>query len=236
MQNILSLQSNRALGKNLSRPSTSPGVTYYSLLFDGTNDTASVADKSNYEGLVAGTWEWFFKTSYSASYQKFFNKTDVIDMGITQDFGGGAKFFGKIDGVNDFGEINVGVADGMWHYIAVSWNASTIEVYLDGTRYINNASAGTQTSGSGVLNVASNGSGEFLNGNLSFVKISNIKRYTGASISVPTNPLFVNDSNTVQLLLMTEGSGLTALDSSLGANNMLLNETNPPTWSTQLPF
>ncbi len=208
---------------------------YYSLLYNGTNNTSSIANDNSYQGLAIGTIEFFFKTGYGGAYQKLMQKVSAFDIGITQDFGGGAKLFAKIDGVKDFGELTGDVSDNAWHNFAIAWNESTIEAYFDGIRVGSDTSAGSQTSDVTTNNVGWNGTGEFFNGNFGFLRISDIKRYTGATMTVPTKP-FVLDANTVLLPDYTIGSGLTVTDLSGNGNDLDLDATNPPSWSEELPF
>lgn len=207
---------------------------FYSLLFDGTNDRASIANDNSYQGLAAGTVELFFKTSYNAGYQKLFQKASVYDIGITQDFGGGAKLFAEINNVKNFGELTGNVADGAWHHFAMGWDASDAEAWFDGTR-VGADTGGTSNTDTSVGNMGWNGSGEFFHGNIAFLRISNSKRYSGASITVPTEAFEV-DENIVCLPDYTLGTGLTATDLSGNENDIVLDETNPPAWSEELPF
>lgn len=233
MQNLQALQNTSRLG---TRQGVKNSTTYYSLLYDGINDRSQIADASNYEGLAIGTIECFIKTSYTGgSYQKLFRKTTAYDIGISANFGSGNIFFGNIEGVKDFGQIGTGRGTGVWTHVAASWNASTIEVYIAGTRGYSAAVDGAQTSSSAAMFVGHAGGSEFMNGNMAYIRISNVKRYTGTTLTVPTAP-YTNDANTMVRILMTEGSGSTAADSSGNGNNLALDGTNPPAWSTDVPF
>ncbi len=212
-----------------------PPPSYFSLLFDGTNDKAKILDAANLDGMVAGTVEFWFKSSYSAAYQKAIAKGGAYDIGISQDFGGGENLFGEIIGVDNFGNIQSQVSDGTWHEFVSSWNASTNETYYDGTRKSNNASGGTQGTSSDDLLWGWNGSGEFFNGRLAFFRISNVKRYTGGTKTVQSAP-HTTDANTIALIQLTEGSGSTAQDESSNNNDLVLDPTNPPAWDADVPF
>lgn len=220
----------------LGSPTASiPPPSYFSLLFDGTNDKAKIIDAATLDGMASGTIEYWFKSSYSAAYQKMVAKGGAYDLGISQDFGGGENLFGEIINVDNFGNIQSQVSDGVWHEFAVAWNPSTCESYYDGVRKSNNASAGTQGTSSDDLLWGWNGSGEFFNGRMAFFRISNTKRYTGGTKTVQSAP-HTTDGNTMALIQLTEGSGATAQDESSNNNDLILDPTNPPTWSADVPF
>jgi len=70
---------------------------------------------------------------------------------------------------------------------------------------------------------------------LSEIRISDTRRYTGTTYTVPTAP-FTDDANTVGLYHCNEGSGTTMTDSSGDGNNGELLGSPVPTWSTASPF
>lgn len=207
---------------------------FYSLLFDGLNDRASIANDNSYQGLAAGTIEMFFLTSYRDAYQKLFQKASVYDIGITQDFGGGAKLFAEIYNVKNFGELTGDIADGVWHHFAMGWDGSDVEAWFDGSR-VGADVGGTSNTDTSVGNMGWNGTTEFFNGKMAFFRISTIKRYSGESITIPSKALVV-DENTACLPDYSLGTGLTVTDLSGNENDIVLDETNPPTWSEDLPF
>ncbi len=209
--------------------------TFYSLQFDGSNDKADIADAADLDGFAAGTIEFYFKsfTGSGAAYQKLMKKNGAFDIGIAQDFGGGAKVFAEINGVANLGDFAGGVADSTWRHLAISWDASTIYAWMDGVLVDSAASAGTQGTGSDPIEVGHSGSSEILGGRISKIRISNTNRYT-AGFTPPTTD-FVDDANTIALYLLTEGSG-NASDASGNAHTLTLDATNPPSWSTDLPY
>lgn len=206
----------------------------YKLIFDGTNDKASVGAGSNvFLGLANGTIEFKFKTSYSAGYQKFL-KTDTsdIDIGISQNFGGGARVFAEIAGAGNVGEFDTGnYADGIEHHVAVSWDGTNIRAFIDGVWKKTIAQTGTQNNSAATLYLGHSNGIETLNGSIDEIRISNIARYTSvAGFTVPTEK-FTNDSNTKLLWHLNEGTGLTSTDFSGNGKTLILDATNPPAWA-----
>lgn len=210
-----------------------------SLNFNGINQIATVAH-NNLWSLAAGTIEVWVQTSFSAAYQHIFYNGVSIDFGISQDFGGGAQAFADIEAVANPGLFSPGnpsaMTDGLWHHLAVAWDATDIRTFYDGTLKTTNASVSTQSVTGNPLTVGQNaGNGhEWMNGNLTEIRFSNVKRYTN-SFTRPT-AAFTSDANTLMLLHCTAISAGKVLDVSTSANHLILDATNPPTLSTQKPF
>lgn len=206
----------------------------YGLLFDGTNDKASVtAVANNYLGKNAGTIEFWFKSSTGAAYQKFI-KTDSsdVDIGMSQNFGGGARVFAEIGGAANIGEFDGGnYADGVCHAVAISWDGTNVRAYIDGTLKKTVAQSASQNNTASVMYVGHSNGSETLNGTIDEIRFSDTARYTGASYTLPTTK-FSTDGNTKILWHFDAGSGSSATDSSGSGNTLVLDATNPPAWTT----
>lgn len=215
------------------------GQVFKSLSFNGTNSIATVAN-NNLWPLAAGTIEVFVKTSFSSLYQHIFYNGVSIDMGISQDFGGGAQGFVDIEAVANPGMFTPGspsaMTDGNWHHLAVSWNATDIRTFYDGTLVTTNASGGVQSTTGNPLTVGQNaGNGhEWMNGNLTEIRFSNVKRYTNTFTKPSAN--FSVDANTLMLLHCNAISNGKVLDATTNHNDLILDVTNPPTLSAVGPY
>jgi hypothetical protein len=117
--------------------------------------------------------------------------------------------------------------DGQWHHVAAQFTASSglMEVFADGdeedsitgpagaVNYDGNAPA---TDGYHYLAKEKLEYDELsfgFAGAIALIRVSDVRRYTGTTYAVPTEP-FTTDANTVGLYLMGEGSGTTMGDSS----------------------
>lgn len=200
----------------------------YALSFDGSDDRVTVNDH-NFDGLSAGTIEFFVKSSHTSSYQKIIQKSSAIDIGISQNFGGGAKLFGEVISVGNLGELeDANHADGNWHHVAFSWDGSFLRGYIDGVYKKRVAQSGTQGNSTNIMYIGEKDDGsEPLNGLLDEFRISNTARYTTeTSFTVPTAE-FTDDANTLVLLHFNENAGTVAGDES-GYEN--LGYLNGPTY------
>lgn len=205
-----------------------------SVAFDGVNGRITIPDNS-FDGLAAGTIELWFKTSYKAAYQKLVKKDSVIDIGMTQDFGGGAKVFGEISGVGNLGELEEhDYADGAWHHLALSWDGSFLRGYIDGVYKKRVAQSGSQANNANTLYIGYTGSGEPLNGKLDEFCISNIARYTTeGTFSIQTDD-FSSDGNTLALLHLNDNTGTNASDDSGNGNDGTL--AGGSSWDSDVPY
>jgi hypothetical protein len=191
-----------------------------SIIFDGVDGQMSISD-NNFDGLSAGTIEFWYKAANSlTTYQKLMKKDSAIDIGITQNFGGGnCKIFAEIVGAGNLGELEeANHADGNWHHLAITWDGSFVRGYIDGVYKKRVAQSAGQNNNANTLYLGSTGAGEYLIGNLDDVRISNVARYiTETSFNRPLHT-FPNDSNTLVLLRCDEQSGTTVV-SATGSNN-----------------
>jgi len=133
-----------------------------------------------------------------------------------------------------------------WHHIVVQRSSSTLSCYLNGTLL------GTRASATGGWNW--NDSGLYLLGQgsvrevgyTSNVRISNIARYSGSTISVPTSPV-TSDANTTFLLNFTNGgifdnamlndlqtvgnAQISTTQSKFGGSSMYFNSASAPSYA-----
>lgn len=138
--------------------------------------------------------------------------------------------------------------DGAWHHIAVYRDATSglMELFVDGNREGSvtgptgsiahaSGSASPTTDGQIVFGVEKLNAGWGFNGDISEIRISNNRRYNGATYTVPT-AAFTSDGNTLWLAHLNEGSGTTVTDSSSSGINGSLDGSSGPTWGTADPF
>lgn len=205
-----------------------------SVAFDGVDGVITIND-NNFDGLANGTVELWFKSSYKGAYQKLARKENCIDIGLTQDFGGGAKVFGSITGAGDLGELEEhDYADGAWHHLALSWDGSFLRGYVDGVYKKRVAQSGSQANVADHLYLGRIGwGGEPLNGNIDEFRISDTARYTTETSFTPQTTEFVDDANTLVLLHMNDGTGTNANDET-GDNDGTLSGGS--SWSSSVPF
>lgn len=209
-----------------------PGNTY-SGFFDGSDDDVLITDGS-YDGLPTGTIEFFFKSSFTAGYQKFIFKDGSIDIGISQDFGSGSRVFGEIGGAGNLGEIGTSNnADGNWHHVAISWDGLFVRGYIDGVFKTKTAQLGDQNTNANNLYLGRRITTEPFNGLMDEFRLSDTARYTTeASFSVQTDD-FTTDANTLILIHYNEGSG-NPLDSSGNGFNGVAE--NGMTYNIDVPY
>lgn len=201
----------------------------YAVQFSASNHSITYANNS-FDGLSTGTIEVFFKSSYTAAFQKMIFKNGCIDIGITQNFGGGAQVFGEIGGVANLGIIGTGNnADGSWHHAAFSWDGSFLRGYVDGVYKGRAAQGGNQNTNSNILYLGLRENSEPFVGYLDEFQLSNTARYTTeTSFSLPTVK-FTGDANTLILNHFDDGTGTSAVDSSGNGNTGTLN--NGVSWA-----
>ena len=137
---------------------------------------------------------------------------------------------------------------GSWRHIAVQFRASDglIEIFANGaeeaefdgpngTVAFNSSSTADQDEFIyfGMEKLAAGGYG--IDGEISEVRLSTVRRYTGTTYTVPTAP-WTADGDTVWLAHLDESSGTTVTDYSASAINGELVGTPNPTRSTADPF
>jgi hypothetical protein len=206
----------------------------FSVEFDGIDGRIQVVD-NDFDGLNTGTIEFWFKTSTGAGYQKFVFKDGCVDIGITQDFGGGAQVFGEVGGVGNLGILeSTNYADGEWHHVAFSWDGSTLRGYIDGEFKSSTGQSASQNNNGNNLFLGRRDTSEPLTGFMDEFRISNVARYTTeSSFAIPTSD-FSDDGNTLVLLHLNDGQGTDVIDSSSHENDGQLS--GGASFSQDLPY
>ena len=142
------------------------------------------------------------------------------------------------------------IRDDSWHWVVITYDFSSgdVQIYIDGTREVNaSGSSGDLSfvSSSNVKNrlIELGGEKHFQGtpayvGYMSEIRFSDVVRYSGATISVPSSPLAV-DADTVTYWGFTEGSGSVLTDSAPGsADGTVVFGGMPqaPVWSAEAPY
>lgn len=210
-----------------------------SVAFDGVNGKISVGHSSGvYKGLATGTLEFWFKATHSTTaYQKIVFANGNIDIGLTQDFGGGnCKLFGEIAGAGNLGEFEeANHADGNWRHIAITWDGSFVRGYIGGVYKKRVAQSGSMNNNDwGDLCLGIRETTEPMTGNIDEFRISNTARYTTETSFTPQTDDFANDANTIVLWHLDDGSGTNANDGS--SNNVDGTLSGGASWSTNVPY
>ena len=211
----------------------------YSTAFDGVDGRISINHSGGtYKGLATGTIEFWFKAVHNASaYQKLVYANGNIDIGITQDFGGGnCKVFGEIGGAGNLGEFEeADHADEEWRHIAITWDGSFVRAYIDGVYKKRVAQSGSMNNNDwGDMFLGYTGSNEPLDGNIDEFRISDVARYTTESSFTPQTEDFTNDGDTIILWHLNDGTGTNADDGS--SNNLDGTLAGGASWSTDVPY
>lgn len=211
----------------------------HSVAFDGVDGKISVGHSGGiYKGLATGTLEFWYKATHSTiAYQKLIFANGNIDIGLTQDFGGGnCKLFGEIAGAGNLGEFEeADHADGTWRHVAITWDGTWVRGYIDGVYKKRVAQSGSMNNNDwGDLCLGRRETTEPLEGNIDEFRISDIARYTTETSFTPQTTDFTNDGNTVVLWHLNDGSGTNANDSS--SNNVDGTLSGGASWDTDIPF
>lgn len=194
--------------------------------FDGVNGQISIAD-NNFDGLAAGTIEFWIRRGTVSTNEKLVFKNAAIDIGLD---GNGAPF-GEIGGVGNLGVFGGERDDSLWHHIAMTWDGTWLRGYVDGIYYARTAQLATQTNNANTLFLGRRDTTEPYAGLLNEFRLSNTARYTTeTSFSIPTAE-FVDDANTLILLHLNDGTGTNANDSSSSNNDGTL--AGGASWSTE---
>lgn len=202
-----------------------------SLSFDGSNDKAQIGNNALIMGMNQGSIELFFKSPPTfGAFKKLVKMDAAYDIGITS----GGDLFGEIPGVKNIGVFKAGVSDDNWHHAALCWDTSNLYALFDGTRISTTARDGGQGSHTNPCYIGHAAGSEYFDGKITLIRISNVCRYN-ANYSIPS-AVYTVDANTRLMIPFYEGSGATAADQSGNAIDLALDGTNPPAWSTDVPF
>lgn len=188
-------------------------------------------------------------SSYSATYSNIIVDGDSLSTrGFIIGLGAGRILLGVNNTSGGYTLIGTtDLRDGAWHHVAVQYTVSSglMEVFADGDEEDSFTQGGGAVDYDGdapttdsyfylakeKLEFDANVRG--FRGDISMIRISDTRRYTGTTYTVPTSAL-VDDANTVGLYYFDEGSGTVLGDSS--GNNFDGELIQSPTWSTQDPF
>jgi len=184
-----------------------------SLLLDGTGDYLNLsASQFNFESdFTVEGWirptadaDTFFSTAQTGTSIGFWISTWTgasVIVGYRTSASGGAGSAASSAGVLTYND---------WNHIAFSRSGTTAELYVNGTRVLNltdfynsNTSTVEIGRGRGISDGAWGASPPFeYAGHIDEVRVSNTRRYSGATSFTPSTTPFQNDANTVLLLHM----------------------------------
>jgi len=201
----------------------------YALSFDGVDDYVGVANSASLNPSSAVTVEAWFKTSVVHDGAIVWKPYGTYNP--TYGFAYFGKAYNTIEGrVVDSGGTLHGVsfawtADGRWHHLALTYDGSTLKIYLDGVLKSSASWSGSIASSTYAVRLGDRETEHmYFNGLIALPRI-----YSGAlslaeihrNIRNPLNP--VRDG-LVLFLPMIEGSGTTVRDfSGYGNNGTLYN-------------
>jgi hypothetical protein len=212
-------------------PTTYPQLD--SIQFDGTGyiDYGNAATSALTTNLWANAWTiegWVYPTSLPCQLFERSNLASGFDFSSNVNASGQVNFY---YGASTVGPTTATVPLNTWTHIAITYDRTRSNIYVSSST-IGTANISTTASGSlaytpsysfhiGYNSVA----GNYLDGNLADVRVSNVARYTGSSYTVPSAP-FSPDSSTLLLLQSLTGQpGTTLAVQSRGLNAVSLGAT-----------
>ena len=183
------------------------------------------------------TVEWFqYQTNNG-------NENYLFDLGITDTFAvsmssGGNRVNVYMNGTRVSNATPASSNTNTWYHVAITRSGSTMNVYHNGTRIdtfsnSSNISDSTSTFYIGVKDPA-NPTGDQWPGNITnFHFVKGTAKYTGATLTIPNQPLSAIANTKLLLLAATSGTMLT--DSS-GTGKTVTNSGSLATYSVLKPF
>ena len=177
----------------------------YSVSFDGVGDQLQIQSFQNVLTNSEGTIEFFVKYNSTTNLPMVFSLSSSWNIGTNSN-----DFFFEVTGSliyvgtsSNYQTISATTNNNTWYHVVILKNASGITIFVNGTA-INTAAAPTMHSSCyltlGSQTQTSSTWGNYdLNGYIRDFRASSNARYSGSSITVPSEPL-VSDSNT-QLLI-----------------------------------
>jgi hypothetical protein len=166
------------------------GHTGGALSFDGVNDWVTVADHADLDLTNGLTLEAWVNPSTASGWRTILMKELTTRMSYGM-YGSGTP--NRPSGYFDIGgaEVNVtGTAAptaNTWVHVAVTYDGSTLRLYVNGTQVATRAQAGSITASSGPLRIGGNAIwGEYYAGRIDDVRIYN-RALTAAEIVVDRN-------------------------------------------------
>jgi len=220
------------------------GENIYSLAFDGTDEYVSIDSVANDINVSTGTLSTWVKISTTSTTRKIWecrvsSSTDNLFNLLYHAGTNQLRFTYKADGTVRTAVTSDAIeGDSKWHHIAATWDASAdeIKLYLDGTLKQTTTGLATWQGTPTISDIGqSTQDNAYWDG-----KIAQFALFTRV---VPIADLYVDRVQPLDLIGMAnligywkfdEGSGTTALDSSMTGNTGEL--VNAPTWSTDVPY
>jgi len=171
------------------RPTWVDGRYGWGLLFDGADDYVEVADDPSLDGLSAITISGWVKipsgtlTSSKDIVRKQGNTTDdgsyALGGGWT-DHKAGSWLSDSGGNWHYAGDSSSDIDDGEWHFVSVTYDGSTIRLYVDGVQEnSNNIGSITINDSTGKLSIGADApeqDREYLNGRIAIVRIYNVAK------------------------------------------------------------
>jgi len=204
---------------NLFSPYSTTYPQLDSIRFDGTGyiDYGNAASSVLTTNIWASNWTiegWVYATSVPCQLFERSNLASGFDFSSNVNASGQVNFY---YGASTVGPTLATVPVNTWTHVAVTYDGVRSNIYVSsntiGTANISTTVTGTQafvptySTHFGYNSVA----GNYLNGNLADVRVSNVARYSGTTYVVPTAP-FSTDSSTLLLLKSLAGQVGTTLE------------------------
>jgi len=146
--------------------------------FDGVNDYIDFGINNAIRPISAGTistWVYVDSTEVEGAFYSFSNVTGYTGVDIWLDNSG---YRSAVNGIATYQIVTNKSANtkGVWYYLTLSWNGTTLKAYLNGV--LNTSVAQTVTivnniTNSSKMGVYGSGTAGFLKGNISQLKIYN---------------------------------------------------------------
>jgi hypothetical protein len=175
-----------------------------SVLFDGNGDNLVVND---YNDLDFGTgdftvelWARFANTNTSAFLVSGPRQTGSFVLARESD---NTIRIGRTNTAWDSTSSGSATTANTWQHIAASRQSGTLRLYVNGTQIFSGANTNSYNFTNFLYIGGIPTDGQWMNGNIDEVRISNVARYT-AAFTAPAAP-FVNDANTL-LLIHADGT------------------------------
>jgi len=183
-------------------------------LFDSSTDTIKVAGNTVLTTAATIEARLFFSDTYAASgtvFNEWANGAEDKLLRIT--LGDPASIVGSFYGAGGV-TATVTIALNRWHHIAYVYDGSEHRLYLDGVQVASRVISGTIRNSSGLPFIGAifrdGHVGSSFVGYIDFLRVSNIARYSGSTVAVPS-PDVGTDANTQLLYRFDEAPGSTTI-------------------------
>lgn len=201
------------------------------LSFDGSNDNVNFGDVHDASTLGTMTVEgWILPDRRAAGTQVFFGKDNEYQLRYNSDGELEARLY---DSGNSTWRTAAGptLPDGRWRHVALRWDGTNLDLFLDGTKERSTQPTVTLNSTSNNLRAGSDSSGSGSNfaGDLDDWRVWSDARTDNEIDTNRFNELGGGESNLSGYWKFNDGSGSTATDSA-GNND---GTVNGATWETR---